>query len=204
MENDHSILKFKRDRIPGCAKSALCKELLNTPGRLGDDRPVQSLMGDLIKEQMKFQFQTITVKEHGISFPAMVSAWIAWLLFLYTGLAMRENILRANGNDIRPCCIALQLSVIYLCGLFYLCRAMRLNESDLLREYTGQRYEIETPMTSWVGKIPEDPHPVAPSISSRVMVELGMVIAVIIAVAALVDSGVIIGAKSSGQNFGNQ
>lgn len=35
--------------IPGCAKSALCKELLNAPGGLGDDRPVQSLMGDLIK-----------------------------------------------------------------------------------------------------------------------------------------------------------
>ncbi|PPS16845.1 hypothetical protein GOBAR_AA03757 [Gossypium barbadense] len=80
MENDHSILKFKRDRIPGCAKSALCKELLNTPGGLGDDRPVQSLMGDLIK-----------------------ALTFAWLLFLYTGLAMRENILRANGNDIRPC-----------------------------------------------------------------------------------------------------
>ncbi|XVF19501.1 hypothetical protein REPUB_Repub11eG0115900 [Reevesia pubescens] len=35
--------------IPGCAKSALCRELLNAPGALGDDRPVQSLMGDLIK-----------------------------------------------------------------------------------------------------------------------------------------------------------
>ncbi|KAH7661894.1 tRNA ligase phosphodiesterase domain-containing protein [Dioscorea alata] len=35
--------------IPGCAKSALCKEILNTPGGLGDDRPIQSLMGDLIK-----------------------------------------------------------------------------------------------------------------------------------------------------------
>ncbi|XP_039066009.1 tRNA ligase 1-like isoform X2 [Hibiscus syriacus] len=35
--------------IPGCAKSALCRELLNTPGGLGDDRSVQSLMGDLIK-----------------------------------------------------------------------------------------------------------------------------------------------------------
>ncbi|KAL5581190.1 hypothetical protein UlMin_013632 [Ulmus minor] len=35
--------------IPGCAKSALCKELLNAPGRFGDYRPVQSLMGDLIK-----------------------------------------------------------------------------------------------------------------------------------------------------------
>uniref|UniRef100_A0A1D1ZEG4 Glutamate-ammonia-ligase adenylyltransferase n=2 Tax=Anthurium amnicola TaxID=1678845 RepID=A0A1D1ZEG4_9ARAE len=35
--------------IPGCAKSALCKEILNTPGGFGDDRPVHSLMGDLIK-----------------------------------------------------------------------------------------------------------------------------------------------------------
>ncbi|KAL9252533.1 tRNA ligase 1-like protein [Drosera capensis] len=34
--------------IPGCAKSALCKEIL-TAGGLGDDRPVHSLMGDLIK-----------------------------------------------------------------------------------------------------------------------------------------------------------
>ncbi|KAK7404678.1 hypothetical protein VNO78_05634 [Psophocarpus tetragonolobus] len=35
--------------IPGCAKSALCKELLNAQGGLGDDRSVHSLMGDLIK-----------------------------------------------------------------------------------------------------------------------------------------------------------
>ncbi|KAK0605172.1 hypothetical protein LWI29_023698 [Acer saccharum] len=35
--------------IPGCAKSALCKELLNAPGKIEDDRPVHSLMGDLIK-----------------------------------------------------------------------------------------------------------------------------------------------------------
>ncbi|WZZ83844.1 hypothetical protein YC2023_104416 [Brassica napus] len=35
--------------IPGCAKSALCKELLNAPGGLGDDRPVHTLMGDLVK-----------------------------------------------------------------------------------------------------------------------------------------------------------
>ncbi|CAJ1979353.1 unnamed protein product [Sphenostylis stenocarpa] len=35
--------------IPGCAKSTLCKELLNAEGGLGDDRPVHSLMGDLIK-----------------------------------------------------------------------------------------------------------------------------------------------------------
>ena len=35
--------------IPGCAKSALCRELVNAPGGLGDDRPMHSLMGDLIK-----------------------------------------------------------------------------------------------------------------------------------------------------------
>ncbi|GMI95524.1 FTSH inactive protease 1, ACCUMULATION AND REPLICATION OF CHLOROPLASTS 1 [Hibiscus trionum] len=67
--------------------------------------------------------------------------------------------------------------------------AMRLNESeaqDLLREYTGQRYEIERPMTSWVGKVPEYPNPVASSISSRVMVELGMVTAIMATAAVLV------------------
>ncbi|KAK4490159.1 hypothetical protein RD792_000816 [Penstemon davidsonii] len=35
--------------IPGCAKSALCKEILGSSGGLGDDRPIHSLMGDLIK-----------------------------------------------------------------------------------------------------------------------------------------------------------
>lgn len=35
--------------IPGCAKSALCKAILNRPESLGDDRPVDSLMGDLVK-----------------------------------------------------------------------------------------------------------------------------------------------------------
>ncbi|CAN6480624.1 unnamed protein product [Victoria cruziana] len=36
-------------------------------------------------------------------FPALpVQLYQAWLLFLYTSLALRENILRANGSDIRP------------------------------------------------------------------------------------------------------
>ncbi|XP_028775864.1 tRNA ligase 1, partial [Neltuma alba] len=35
--------------IPGCAKSALCKELLNSPDVFGDNRLVHSLMGDLVK-----------------------------------------------------------------------------------------------------------------------------------------------------------
>ncbi|PWA65057.1 TMPIT-like protein [Artemisia annua] len=36
-------------------------------------------------------------------FPALpVQLYQAWLLFLYTGLALRENILRVNGSDIRP------------------------------------------------------------------------------------------------------
>ncbi|KAF8413428.1 hypothetical protein HHK36_001411 [Tetracentron sinense] len=35
--------------------------------------------------------------------PALpVQLYQAWLLFLYTGLALRENILRVNGSDIRP------------------------------------------------------------------------------------------------------
>ncbi|OMP02922.1 Peptidase M41 [Corchorus olitorius] len=67
--------------------------------------------------------------------------------------------------------------------------AMRLDEFDaqsLLREYTGQRYEIERHMKSWVGKVPENPHPVASSISSRMMVELGMVTAVMAAATVFV------------------
>ncbi|XP_076947085.1 tRNA ligase 1-like [Bidens hawaiensis] len=35
--------------IPGCAKSALCKEILSASEVLEDDRPIHSLMGDLIK-----------------------------------------------------------------------------------------------------------------------------------------------------------
>lgn len=35
--------------IPGCAKSALCKEILNSSDTLEDDRPIHTLMGDLIK-----------------------------------------------------------------------------------------------------------------------------------------------------------
>ncbi|KAL2471152.1 Uncharacterized protein Adt_39288 [Abeliophyllum distichum] len=35
--------------IAGCAKSVLCKEILSASGGLGDDPPVNSLMGDLIK-----------------------------------------------------------------------------------------------------------------------------------------------------------
>lgn len=43
----------------------------------------------------------------------------AWLLFFYTSLALRENILRVHGSDIRPWYILLtsayDLSYIYLC-----------------------------------------------------------------------------------------
>ncbi|GLJ26185.1 hypothetical protein SUGI_0502400 [Cryptomeria japonica] len=35
--------------IPGCGKSAVCKEIINAPGGLGDERPLRSPMGDLIK-----------------------------------------------------------------------------------------------------------------------------------------------------------
>ncbi|KAF8395227.1 hypothetical protein HHK36_019169 [Tetracentron sinense] len=47
LKNEGLIVFFPG--IPGCAKSALCKEILSAPGGLGDDRPVHSLMGDLIK-----------------------------------------------------------------------------------------------------------------------------------------------------------
>nr|VDC74963.1 unnamed protein product [Brassica rapa] len=68
--------------------------------------------------------------------------------------------------------------------------SMRLGVGEaqaLLKEYSGPQYEVESnTMTSWVGKVTDFPNPVASSISSRVMVELGMVTAVIAASAAVV------------------
>ncbi|KAG6527108.1 hypothetical protein ZIOFF_009201 [Zingiber officinale] len=45
--------------IPGCAKSALCKEILNSPDALGDQRPVHSLMGDLIKVSLNLHVTSL-------------------------------------------------------------------------------------------------------------------------------------------------
>lgn len=44
-----------------------------------------------------FAFSDYFIRQKEIEMP-----WQAWLLFLYTGLALRENILRVNGSDIRP------------------------------------------------------------------------------------------------------
>ncbi|KAK7251442.1 hypothetical protein RIF29_34641 [Crotalaria pallida] len=59
---------------------------------------------------------------------------------------------------------------------------------EILEEYTGPRYEIERHTTSWVGKLPEYPHPVASSISSRMVVEL-TVLTVIVGLAAILVGG---------------
>ncbi|KAG7536957.1 tRNA ligase phosphodiesterase [Arabidopsis suecica] len=48
VQKDEGLIVFFPG-IPGCAKSALCKELLNAPGGFADDRPVHTLMGDLVK-----------------------------------------------------------------------------------------------------------------------------------------------------------
>ncbi|CAL9187199.1 probable inactive ATP-dependent zinc metalloprotease FTSHI 1, chloroplastic isoform X2 [Musa acuminata AAA Group] len=55
-----------------------------------------------------------------------------------------------------------------------------------LEEYNGPQYEIEKHTMSYVGKSLEYPHPVASSISSRVMVELAMATALIAAAAAVI------------------
>ncbi|KAL3499211.1 hypothetical protein ACH5RR_038304 [Cinchona calisaya] len=67
--------------------------------------------------------------------------------------------------------------------------AMRLDENQaqvLLEEYSGPRNEIEKQMMSWVGKLPEYPHPIASKISSRMMVELGVLTAAMAAAAVVV------------------
>ncbi|KAL7126492.1 hypothetical protein ABFS83_14G191300 [Erythranthe nasuta] len=48
MVKDEGLIVFFPG-IPGCAKSALCKEIMSAPGGLGDDRPVHHLMGDLFQ-----------------------------------------------------------------------------------------------------------------------------------------------------------
>ncbi|KAC9800209.1 hypothetical protein E3N88_45240 [Mikania micrantha] len=57
---------------------------------------------------------------------------------------------------------------------------------EVLKAYDGPRYEIETQTMAWVEKLPQYPNPVASSISSRVMVELGAVTAAIAAAAVVV------------------
>ncbi|GJU85732.1 probable inactive ATP-dependent zinc metalloprotease FTSHI 1, chloroplastic [Tanacetum coccineum] len=71
---------------------------------------------------------------------------------------------------------------------------------DVLKEYNGPRYEIETQLMTSVGKVPQYPNPVASSISSRVMVELGAVTAAI-AAAAVVVSGFLASAAFAVASF---
>ncbi|KAG0449913.1 hypothetical protein HPP92_027039 [Vanilla planifolia] len=57
---------------------------------------------------------------------------------------------------------------------------------EFLEEYKGAQYEIETHMRSYVCKLAENPHPVASSISGRIMIEFGMVTALTAAAATVV------------------
>ncbi|KAI3505303.1 hypothetical protein L1887_27362 [Cichorium endivia] len=57
-----------------------------------------------------------------------------------------------------------------------------------LEEYNGPRYEIETQSMTWVGSLPQSPNPVASSISSRAIVELGALTAAITAATVLAGS----------------
>lgn len=71
---------------------------------------------------------------------------------------------------------------------------------EVMAEYKGPQYEIEKHTTSYVGKLLEYPHPVASSISSRMMVELGMVTALIAAAAAVI-AGFIASAAFAATSF---
>ncbi|CAA3008680.1 probable inactive ATP-dependent zinc metalloprotease FTSHI 1, chloroplastic [Olea europaea subsp. europaea] len=66
---------------------------------------------------------------------------------------------------------------------------MKLDQNQtqaLLKEYKGPRYKIEKHVMASVGKLTEYPHPVASKISSRIMVELGVLTAVMAAAATVV------------------
>ncbi|RDX92039.1 putative inactive ATP-dependent zinc metalloprotease FTSHI 1, chloroplastic, partial [Mucuna pruriens] len=81
---------------------------------------------------------------------------------------------------------------------------LRLGDREaqaILVDYTGPRYEIERRHAmSWVGKTPEYPHPVASSISSRVVVELAMVTAVM-GIAAIIVGGFLASALFAATSF---
>ncbi|KAI0516063.1 hypothetical protein KFK09_008735 [Dendrobium nobile] len=67
--------------------------------------------------------------------------------------------------------------------------AIRLSATQaqaVLAEYKGAQYEIEKKMMSYVGKLEEYPHPVASSISCRIMVEFGMLTALMAAFAVVI------------------
>ncbi|KAL2342663.1 hypothetical protein Fmac_003948 [Flemingia macrophylla] len=71
----------------------------------------------------------------------------------------------------------------------------------ILSDYTGPRYEIERRNTmSWVGKTPEYPHPVASSISSRVVVELA-VVTIFMCTAAILVGGFLASALFAATSF---
>lgn len=81
--------------------------------------------------------------------------------------------------------------------------AMKLDEVQaqaLLEEYSGPRYEVERKMMTWVGKLPEYPHPVAMQISTRIMVELGVLTAAM-AAAAIVVGGFLASAVFAATSF---
>ncbi|XP_071730660.1 probable inactive ATP-dependent zinc metalloprotease FTSHI 1, chloroplastic isoform X2 [Rutidosis leptorrhynchoides] len=71
---------------------------------------------------------------------------------------------------------------------------------DVLKEYNGPRYEIETQMMTSVGNVPQYPNPVASAISSRLMVELGAITAAT-AAAAVVVGGFLASAAFAATSF---
>ncbi|KAI4370298.1 hypothetical protein MLD38_018665 [Melastoma candidum] len=80
---------------------------------------------------------------------------------------------------------------------------LKLNADEVqtvLREYSGPQYEIERRTLSSVGRMPEFPHPMASSISSRIMVEFGMITAVM-AAAAVVAGGFLASAIFAATSF---
>ncbi|XP_028125576.1 transmembrane protein 120 homolog [Camellia sinensis] len=61
------------------------------------------VVSDMVKDNLLFlyltEFSDLEVEK---KYETCISNILAWLLILYTGLALRENILRVNGSDIRP------------------------------------------------------------------------------------------------------
>ncbi|GAB2230336.1 hypothetical protein Drorol1_Dr00014598 [Drosera rotundifolia] len=95
---------------------------------------------------------------------------------------------RQSADDVRDFIVELNESPSPMAQTKWAIRLDADQAQTMLEEYSGRLYEIETRTMSLTGRLPEYPNPVASSISSKMMIELGIITAVIAAAAVIVGA----------------